>query len=383
MNASGASRIAGIAACALGAWLALADSQADRSPVPGPRSSAQARSAAAAREVELALRAFGDPSRPAGERLAAYDAGLARAERHWIEALRIRPTVRGALTDLAGVRLERANVAGHPPPSVEGWVAGAERLAPRSAASRLAIANLYLDGGDRARASEFYRRSVELDPERRADVIEGLRARGFRADEVAAALPGTPEDWVALAALYHAEDGEARLIGAITPLLTRTPHVPLLSTWATAHRRIGRFAELETGLEQLGDGDAPWEARRALELSRARLRLARFDEAMRDAARAHTLDPTDLVIAENVGIVALAAGRGEDAAQAYGRALSLARDRNVDARARARLYAGKGSGEQKMLRFDAARDAYERALQLDPSQPAARRGLAQIAPPSS
>jgi cytochrome c-type biogenesis protein CcmH/NrfG len=108
---------------------------------------------------------------------------------------------------------------------------------------------------------------------------------------------------------------------------------------------------------------------------------ARSAEEAGDLERARELHGRALALDPRGPTTVLAAAEFELRHEGAARAVALLQDLLEVLPDRADFWASLGEAETALGRTDAARKAYERALQLQPDEPTATAGLAQLDPP--
>lgn len=165
------------------------------------------------------------------------------------------------------------------------------------------------------------------------------------------------------------------LIAAALPMLAVPTHAaaPLAreqaqSSLAAAALRGGQWPLAERLLRQ-AIAERPADASAWRGLGETLLRLGRAGDARAALARAATLMPVDAALRSLIGAAALDAGMPLEAETAY---TAVTAERPADARA----WVGLGIARDLLGRHAAAREAYGRALQIDPLSVPARNNLA-------
>jgi tetratricopeptide (TPR) repeat protein len=349
-----------------------------------------ARSEAHAKARLLARRAEFDQALPLFEQEATArpdDAGLAAEYGAWLAAAgqperalawlvkadQLRPGAQSALA-LGELRARLGDRAG-----AEADLRRVIALRPTSNPARVTLGELLLKKGERAEAVALLEgASTTGSNEERAHalvtlggayLLAGRRAEADKAfDKAILYAPARPDVRLGIARAWLAMDSKEDVRRAL-PILARTveiaPDVPAV------------FAAVGRARERLGEDAAATEAYdRALRLDPsfryARRRLLRLALGNRDFARARR--EAERLVADAPGVpehhflMALVAerdGRRDDARKAYRAAIEAAKGDYPEA------YLNLGVLERNADDFAAARQAYDKALELRPRYPAA------------
>jgi tetratricopeptide (TPR) repeat protein len=304
------------------------------------------------------------------------------AEALLVRSLDAQPASATALAKLAAVRFELSPPLSDPAAREQlRLVRLAGELAPASPLVQLRLADLLLKMGRSDEAGPYLRRTVELDPAQSAAAVRLLAERGTEAGQIARALPPHPRVLAALARSYSVQRRQGDYVALIEQAAGdagwSTPAV--LAAYAGACLATGQAERLRQRLDSVGPRDeAPAEAERLLQRSRAWIALGQAPRALEDARAACTLASRSPQQARHLGDVALAAGDAAQALAAYRLALERLARGSGDARQRAELHARIGAAEERRGRGDRAHDAYRTALRLDPLQPQARRRIEDL-----
>lgn len=177
---------------------------------------------------------------------------------------------------------------------------------------------------------------------------------------------------------------------AVVTTVTRRrlpPAAPAVLVAALALASFLRLAPLrdsfrdEISLFTRATRDAPANPLFHHRLGLALLEAGRVPEATASLSRALDLAPDDWVNAINLSLALGRAGKVEEALAAQQQALDIAaRTGEMEGEPRfATLFVQRGVTLERMGRVAEARDAFERATQVDPSLPSAWEGLARVA----
>ena len=372
-----------LAAAAVLAWRARVDPAAGFGwsfAPPAPVLGEQARE-----ELREAIEALQDHTRPGPERMRAYRASLAEAEALLVRSLRSRPADARALALLAAVRFELDPTSPDAARRTLETIDLAASLAPQSGRIQQDLAELLVRMGQAQIGAKYYRRVVELTPDRTAEAVDALARAGLAPEEVLDALPPTASVLAASRATFVSAHGAAAYLDRVESHLASTGSGAgnasdvadeLIAAYADAALG-GGFAERLVArlgsMAALADPDA--EAWRRLALGRGALALGRREDAIAHAEAALGLRPESLRLASAAGSLALAGGRPDRAIAAFQSALRLSARHGAGSSpaVRARLYAQIGAAEEARGNPIAAYDAYTLALRLDPASEDARR----------
>jgi tetratricopeptide (TPR) repeat protein len=154
----------------------------------------------------------------------------------------------------------------------------------------------------------------------------------------------------------------------------------LFRTFGEACLSAGDPELLLDGLQSAGPSsfDPATEAERFVQIAWARLALGDPDGALENAEHARELQPRDDRYHDQMGLIAMDAGRPELAERAFRRALSVAVRASVNAQRRGTLYRRIGKALDTQGRSDEAYDAYKRALSLSPDDRYAHRRVREM-----
>jgi len=161
-------------------------------------------------------------------------------------------------------------------------------------------------------------------------------------------------------------------LAAIAP--GATPHA------AEADNKIGSAAEPESLLSHIGPTTPPnvTAALRLIEDGRQQMRQGRYDQAIDRFERAVAIDPTNAYGYYFLAQLHYRNKQYDQAAAFAGRAASLsARNDRIWA---ARVYSLQGAVFEDVGRYPDARKAYQKAMDADPNNLAARVGVARLNP---
>jgi tetratricopeptide (TPR) repeat protein len=331
------------------------------------------------------------------------------------EALRLLALVAARLPDepdvhyrIGLIRLEREDY--------EDAVAPLERAAeldPRSATTRVALADALGRSGQEDRAREVVRDLAELDPtnqdlERAAAVLARLNSPQLH---VPHALRGAYRD--AVSALSEESESPGEAIQLIDEALAVAPDcAPLITLNGLASVRLGQLGRARTAFEraaELWPGDpTPWMELAALdaeaedraaaeehletalqadplstdawaELGRVRYQRQRFEDAARAFRRLVRLDGGSMLSMLWLGRALRRAGQDEAAEDVY---RSLLADHPATFEAHVQLghiYRARRLEERDRERarelLESARQAYRQALEVRPHDPMVQRAL--------
>ncbi len=332
--------------------------------------------AAAERHMEAGLEILNDRTLPAAERLSGYRGELAKAERLLIEGLRAQPTQAYAIARLAAVRWELD------PPFTEeaqepfvGMIRTASAMAPTMPRVQQSLGELLLRMGRPDEGAAYLARTLELDPSLADSVVESMRSGGLTAATMLAALPRQP---AVLAALYEPFreagklDAYVHAVESTLPVATPT----LLGTYTTAAIASGEAEGARKRLRTLEFLTNPnLEAARFRQIGRLDLTLDDLGGALSATRRARSLAPSDPWIADALGDVYLRSERSGEAIREYRAALALVARGSANPRFRAQLYRKIGQAQEAAGRPDDAYEAYRKAVDLDPEESIASRRL--------
>jgi tetratricopeptide (TPR) repeat protein len=372
---------AGVAAFLLICWLVWdnrrAPEDAERSGAFGPASNDLYEAALGHLDIGIAL--LSDGSREPAVRLAGYRAELERAEALLRRSLEQSPVHARALATLAAVRFELS------PPGTDEEVADlleliarASRMAPRVPFVQQRLGELLLRMGLADQGFDYLGRTLDLSPERAAEVLELLERLGFAAVEALDRLPPTPELLAALAGPI-VEQGEASRFFEVVENRGDAWTPPLLQAYGGACVRAGQAERLLRAVDALPPFDDPeLDGERLLQRGLAKLALGRPVEALADARAARALRPVDNRFSHELGRLAFEAGDLDEAERAFRASLGELVAQESDPAKRATVYRWLGWIEERRGRADRAYDEYRRALELDPHEPVARRRLAEM-----
>lgn len=344
---------------------------------PGPAALKQR----AEEHMERGLAALSDRTRPAGERVSLYRAELTLAEELLVASLTRQASQAEGLAMLAAVRWELAQ-----PPDAQterrtsDTIALASSLAPTDPRVQLRLGELLLRMGRPDEAGRYFERAATLEPGLGAEIVERMRRHLLDAGRILDLLPPEP---TVLAALHRPalDEGLGPRLREIaeTRLRRDAPASPeLLHAYGNVCLELGEPARLRETLEAIGEQPtAESEAARLRQRSRALLALAAPQAALDDARAAFARSATP-PYAEHLGDVLLETGSAGEAIRSFHRALTLVAGASANEQTRARLYRKIGQAEETGGDPGEAYDAYRRAVELDPSEPFARRRVDEM-----
>ncbi len=243
----------------------------------------------------------------------------------------------------------------------------ARELAPEDLPSLLRLAKARLEQGEREAAGEIYARALELEPGS-APALDGLgRVAAASGDAEAAA-------------------GYFEKVLELQPFATSTHHALGL-----AYRKLGRLEEARSHLEQGGDAgvqiDDPLlvsliELGQSAEIYLLRAAQAmdseRWDQAAALYPKALELDPSDFMAHKALSFALEKLGDVDGALDQLHQALELATtgDEEQDRSEHAEIYRVMGGIEVLHGREAAAREHFQKSVELDPERLDARLKLA-------
>ncbi len=329
-------------------------------------------------EIERGLQALHDPDLAPAQALARHREALRRAEELLVRSLRAQPIQARTMARLVAIRWEL-----DPPLTPEAiaerleHVALASRMAPRNPDVQLDLARLLLQAGQRDAALDYLARTVNLDPRRAGEVVSLAAQALFEPEEIRAALPDLPEVLAALAEPYAEAGMGERWLAAVEARLAQPGVAPVLPR-AYGQQLLERPWRDPARLERAFRACGPWgnkdaELERLRLLARAALALGRGEEAIGLARQALALEPERRDLDEELGALALQAGRPAEAIQAFEEALRKAGEAGAPASERARLHRRIGQALEARGQLHLAYQAYRRALRLWPEDRAARQ----------
>jgi tetratricopeptide (TPR) repeat protein len=325
------------------------------------------------------LRALNDTAEEPADRLRRYREQLLAAERLLVESLRAQPAQARALAQLAAVRFELEVPMDEDAAEKHlEMIETAAEMAPHVPRVQMQIGALLLKMGRRREAEIYLGRAVALDPGLAGSVVVELEQSLYTPKEMLRVLPPLASALVALEPSFRAAGKLGEYLEALEPAMVK-PTAPLLAVYADACLAAGDPARVVRRLEALGMLREPaLEAEKRVQRARARLALQDPKAAVEDSRVACSILPDDARIAELHGRIALDAEDPKEAAGAFRRALGLLARGSGDGRVRARLYREIGEAEEKLGSPARAYDAYRRAVELDASEPIAKRRISQM-----
>ncbi len=258
------------------------------------------------------------------------------------------------------------NMEGRLPEAIAALGRSSE-LAPEDLPSLLRLAKARFEQGERDAAGELYRRALELDADS-TPALDGLgRVAAAAGDAVAAA-------------------GYFEQVLDQQPFATSTHHALGL-----AYRKLGRLDEARNHLEQGGDATVQIEDPllvSLIELGKSAeiylLRAAqamdseRWDQAAALYPKALEIDPSDFMVHKGLSYALEKLGDVEGSLDQLHEALAVATtgDADKDRLERAEVYRVMGGIEVLHSREAAAREHFEKSVELDPERLDARFKLA-------
>ena len=336
---------------------------------------------AARLHLDDGLLKLSDPSLPAADRIDAYRESLEAADGFLVRSLRAHPAQAWALAEIAAIRWEL-----DPPVTVEARESHMEiirlaaRMAPADPNVQMDLGKLLLLTGRREEGKAYLRRTVELSPGMSDPVVDLMTRFFFPPDEMLAALPRSPEAMASLREPF-ARAGKGREYAIHLDRELGEGHVDaiLLRTFGETCTRAGEPRLLLDRLESIGaSSDPSIEAERLLQVAWARLELGEAAAALQGAGLAREQQPGVERYHDQLGLIAMRAGRPEVAEQAFRRALSVAVRGSAGAERRGTLYRRIGQALDTQGRADQAYDAYKKALALSPDDPHAIRRVREM-----
>jgi tetratricopeptide (TPR) repeat protein len=336
---------------------------------------------AARLHLEDGLRDLSDRSLKATDRIEAYRESLGVADGLLVRSLRAHPAQAWALAKIAAIRWEL-----DPPVTAEGHAGHMEiielasRMAPTDPDVQMDLGELLLLTGRREEGKAYLGRAVEMNPGMSDRVVALMSRFFFSPDEMLASLPRSSETMASLRGPF-AKAGKGREYASYLDQELGQGNVDaiLLRTFGETCTRAGEPRMLLDRLESLGSSSDPsTEAERLLQIAWARLKLGEAAAALEDAELARRQRPGVARYHDQLGLIALRAGRPEIAEQAFRRALAVAVRGSAGARRRGELYRRIGQALDAHGRADQAYDAYRRALALSPEDPHALRRVQEM-----
>ena len=333
--------------------------------------------------LQLGLAGLADRSRPAAERLAAYQTKLRSGRELLIRSLDVNPAQPDALATLATIDYELAPADRATHHEALKRIETAATLAPRVPRVQAQLGELLLRMGYAEEALGYLARGVELDASLSERVVRLATAHGFAANIVRDALPhGAP----ALTALRHAFEPDAlgKYLTWVETAIDEgsiTPTRELFLAYGGAALQIDQASRLADQMSAWGPYDeVGLETTRLMQLARATLRLGDTHAALVLAQTAHAMNLESNQLAVFLGDTARAAAQPDLAIRAYRHGLGLLARGNAGPRARAYLYRRIGEVHEDLYQLDLAYDAYSKALQIFPEEAYAMARMKALSP---
>jgi Tetratricopeptide repeat len=332
---------------------------------------------AAAGEIKAALEKLNTPS--PGSRAAAlseYVGALSAAESRLQKAVQASATDGRALQVLALVRHERSLVGfGGGGTQCRELLALALGRRRHDVMFQLDIVETDLRLGESEAALNLAGLAVRSNDDFGPRAVELLARYQIAPRDIARAVGTSPGALLALKPVFTSHRVLSEYLAVVEQSLSRaTPE--LIASYADAGEQLHEWPRVRQFLKNAGPLDhPPAETARLVALSRALLALGELPQAELHARSALARDPSSARVFELLGDCLAARERSQDAVAAFNSALGAAARGITSNGQRGRLYRKIGEASERLGRGDDAYEAYRRAIELVPGDTLAEARL--------